>query len=173
MPQKTYTTPVRGIVKTLTPPGRIVDPSAAVTGRANAAPTMRMHLWLETEDGLFFGIGRAQLLERIHTHGSLKKAADELGMSYRAAWGKIRKTEAVLGQKIIQRSGTRRDGHELTAFGKQLKNQFENWFTAVEKYALELAARTFDLPVNRFVEKTPFTGDRKAASSRRVVAPPR
>ena len=28
-------------------------------------PTMRLHLWLETEDGLFFGFGRTQLLEKI------------------------------------------------------------------------------------------------------------
>jgi len=114
---------------------------------------MRMHLWLETEDGLFFGIGRAQLPERIEIHGSLQKAADDLGMSYRAAWGKIRKTEAVLGQKIIRRSGNRREGHELTTLGRQLKDQYNQWFNAVEAHALELAGQLFPWPVNRFSKK--------------------
>lgn len=127
-------------------------PSPEGINRADLAPTLRMHLWLETEDGLFFGIGRAQLLERIEIHGSLKKAADELGMSYRAAWGKIRKTEAVLGQKIIQRSGNRRDGQELTALGRQLKSQYARWFNAVETHALALAGQLFPWPVNRFEE---------------------
>ena len=27
--------------------------------------TQRMHLWLETENGMFMGLGRVQLLERI------------------------------------------------------------------------------------------------------------
>ncbi len=116
------------------------------------APTMRIHLWLEGAEGLFFGIGRAQLLERIGAHGSLKQAAAELGMSYRAAWGKIRATETALGEKIIRRSGHRREGHELTEFGKQLMRQFNGWFDAVEEFALESARQRFPWPVRRFVD---------------------
>lgn len=115
-------------------------------------PTMRLHLWLESQEGLFFGIGRAQLLAQIETHGSLKQAAAELGMSYRAAWGKIRATEAALGQKIIQRSGYRRQGHELTAFGKRLTEHFNRWYEAVEGYAVKSAEDLFPWPVRRFRE---------------------
>lgn len=112
---------------------------------------MRLHLWLESPEGLFFGIGRAQLLAKIEVHASLKQAA-ELGMSYRAAWGKIRATEAALGEKIIQRSGHRREGHELTAFGKQLMERFKQGYDAVEGYALESAGKLFPWPVHRFTE---------------------
>jgi hypothetical protein len=48
-------------------------------------PIMRLHLWLETEEGFFFGMGRAQLLAMIAKHGSLRRAAEELCMSCRAA----------------------------------------------------------------------------------------
>ncbi len=89
-----------------------------------AQSIMRLHLWFETSDGLIFGIGRAQLLAKVDALGSLKKASEDLGMSYRAAWGKIKKTEAVLGEKLIVRSGTRRDGYELTEFGQTLLDRF-------------------------------------------------
>ena len=117
---------------------------------AGVVPTMRIHLWLESADGLVFGIGRGQLLAQIERHGSLKQAAAELGMSYRAAWGKIRVTETALGQKIIRRSGHRRDGQELTEFGKQLQQRFNQWFEGVERYALESAGQFFPWPLQRF-----------------------
>ena len=63
----------------------------------DAIPTIRLHLWLETSQGVYFGLGRALLLARIDQYGSLQKAADALGMSYRAAWGKIKKTEKCWG----------------------------------------------------------------------------
>jgi len=122
---------------------------------AKDVPTLRIQLWLETEAGLFFGMGRAQLLERIRVHGSLKKAAEEMSMSYRAAWGKIRRTETVLGEKIIRRSGNRRDGHELTDFGNRVLETYNEWFHAVEENALELAGRMFPWPVNRYPEAAP------------------
>ena len=83
-------------------------------------PTIRLHLWLETDDGLFFGYGRAQLLEKIEEYGSLKKAADSLGMSYRAAWGKIKASEATLGIPLIVQSSSKRKGCQLTSDGKAL-----------------------------------------------------
>lgn len=113
---------------------------------------MRLHLWLETADGQFFGIGRAQLLAKVDEHGSLKKAADDLGMSYRAAWGKIKKTETVVGTKLIVRSGNKRDGYELTRFGRTLLDNFNNWFKEIENMALARAQELFPWPVKSFDE---------------------
>ncbi len=48
-------------------------------------PIMRLHLWLETENGVLFGLGRQRLLECIRSGQSLMAAAEHLGMSYRAA----------------------------------------------------------------------------------------
>jgi molybdate transport system regulatory protein len=106
-------------------------------------PFARMHLWLETEDGLYFCLGRAMLLELIDQHGSLKKAAEELGMSYRAAWGKVKKTEEVLGAPLIERTGNRSSGYKLTEFGRSLTNDFKAWREAVQKHAMKSAKKIF------------------------------
>ncbi len=78
---------------------------------------MHLHLWLETDKGLLFGPGRAELLECIERLGSLRKAADDLGMSYRAAWGKIKRTEEALGYKLIDKAGSYKEGYRLTPVG--------------------------------------------------------
>jgi molybdate transport system regulatory protein len=118
-------------------------------------PTIRLHLWLETSDGVFFGAGRALLLAKIEEHGSLKKAAEELGMSYRAAWGKIRATEEVLGVKLIAQNGCKKGGHRLTKHGLQLKKQFLIWFHEVEREAWKKAREIFPWPVKSYEEKAP------------------
>jgi molybdate transport system regulatory protein len=125
-------------------------------------PTMRLHLWLETEDGLFFGFGRTLLLEKIDQYGSLKRAAEELGMSYRAAWGKIMKTEEVLGFKVVERAGSsNKAGYQLTESGKMLLEKFKLWFDEVEKDALAKAAEIFPWPVVGF-EDNASKKDRKS-----------
>lgn len=113
-------------------------------------PVMRMRLWLETSDGLFFGLGRAQLLLKVAEHGSLRKAADDLGMSYRAAWGKIKKTEEILGVQLIGQSGSKREGCHLTEAGKAIMESFLAWFDEVEREALEKANECFPWPVKGF-----------------------
>jgi len=118
-------------------------------------PTIRLHLWLETAEGVFFGTGRALLLAKIEEHGSLKKAAEDLGMSYRAAWGKIRATEEVLGVKLIAQNGCKKGGHRLTDHGLLLKEKYLLWFHEVEMWALRRAREAFPWPVKSFEEKVP------------------
>jgi molybdate transport system regulatory protein len=118
-------------------------------------PTIRLHLWLETTEGVFFGTGRALLLAKIEEHGSLKKAAEDLGMSYRAAWGKIRATEEVLGVKLIAQKGCKKGGLRLTEHGLLLKEKYLVWFHEVEMWALRKAREVFPWPVKSFEEKTP------------------
>lgn len=117
--------------------------------------TIRLHLWLETAEGVFFGTGRALLLVKIEQYGSLKKAAEDLGMSYRAAWGKIRKTEEVLGVRLIAQKGCKKGGHRLTEHGELLKEKYLVWFQDVERWALRRAQELFSWPVRSFEEKAP------------------
>jgi len=44
----------------------------------NDRPIVRLHMWLETREGVFFGVGRVKLLEQIEKTGSLKAAARAL-----------------------------------------------------------------------------------------------
>jgi len=102
-------------------------------------PVVRLHLWLETEKGVVFGLGRWKLLERIQSGQSLRGAAESLGMSYRAAWGKIKSTEDVLGVALIEKISGNRAGYRLTAEGSSLVDHFNRWFQEVESYALSRA----------------------------------
>ena len=121
-------------------------------------PTIRLHLWLETPQGVYFGLGRALLLDKIDRYGSLQKAADSLGMSYRAAWGKIRKTEEILGIKLIAPGSCKREGYRLTEQGREVMEKFAIWFETVEQEALKAAQKTLPWEVQDFSrDRDPFT----------------
>jgi molybdate transport system regulatory protein len=127
-------------------PKRINDKSARITElfkneimKLKKQPIIRLHLWLETDKGLFFGLGRMKILKCIQGGQSLKGAAESLGMSYRAAWGKIKKTEKVIGVKLIEKKGGNRSGYQLTRKGAELMKLFDQWFEEVECFALKRA----------------------------------
>lgn len=116
-------------------------------------PTIRLHLWLESDEGVFFGYGRLLLLDKVEKTGSLKKAAEELGMSYRAAWGKIKASEKVLETKLIERVGGKRSGQRLTPEGRELMELFHNWFNFVEKAAKSKAEEIFPWDTKSYHER--------------------
>ncbi len=61
-----------------------------MTESTNAdALILRLHVWFERDEQIFLGIGRAMLLDKIEQYGSLRQAATEMKMSYRAAWRKL------------------------------------------------------------------------------------
>ncbi|WP_425411460.1 winged helix-turn-helix domain-containing protein [Maridesulfovibrio zosterae] len=133
------------------------DPPEQVTTAALAeieghSPTIRLHLWLEGGEGVFFGYGRLLLLDRIETCGSLKKASEELGMSYRAAWGKIKQSEKVLGFSLIERVGSRRSGYRLTDAGRLVRDKYLEWFSKVESDARARADEIFSWRSKSFGE---------------------
>jgi molybdate transport system regulatory protein len=104
---------------------------------------VRIHLWLETDDGVYFGQGRMQLLEQIHEKGSLSGAAQALGMSYRGAWGKIKTTEQILGFELLEKTGGNKSGFKLTPVAVMLMERYKRWLKEVEDKAVQLAAELF------------------------------
>ncbi|MDP1808956.1 MAG: LysR family transcriptional regulator [Actinomycetota bacterium] len=73
-----------------------------------------------------YGGGRQALLEKIEELGSIRQAALDMGMSYRAAWGKIKATEAGLGFKLLERrvGGAKGGGATLTGEARQLMRAY-------------------------------------------------
>ena len=59
-------------------------------------------IWLETDEGYVFGPGLYHLLKTIQEKGTLKEASQQLDMSYRYAWGLIKKVEEKLFNKICK-----------------------------------------------------------------------
>ncbi|HQO40586.1 MAG TPA: LysR family transcriptional regulator [Spirochaetota bacterium] len=99
-------------------------------------PETKMHLWPEKDGGVYFGQGRYDLLIKIEELGSLKLAAQAMGISYRGAWGKIKKTEEIIGEKLIEKESNK-EGYGLTEFGKK----FTTEFNALHKDVLEFAEK--------------------------------
>jgi molybdate transport system regulatory protein len=112
-------------------------------------PVLRVHLWLESGDGMLFGLGRAQLLEMVSLLGSLNQAAKALGMSYRAAWGRIKRTEEALGEPLLVKASGRK-GYELTPLAAELVRDFAVWHSEVEDFALLRARKHLPWDVTAF-----------------------
>lgn len=69
-------------------------------------PELKAHykLWLSLKNGEgILGDGKWLLLRTIEEVGSIAKAAVNLGISYRKAWGDLKKVEDLLGMPVIER----------------------------------------------------------------------
>ena len=118
------------------------------------APHIYLKLWLQQENKILLGLGRAQLLKKIEELGSLKKAAEHLGMSYRAAWGRIKRTEEAMGFALLEAADTKREGCRLSPAGSEAVKAFLVWYEDVHAYALK---RAEGLPFSVVRETPPAT----------------
>ena len=85
-------------------------------------------LWLSSKEGEgIMGDGKWLLLKTIEKNGSLKLASEILGISYRKAWGDIKKAENLLGFKLIEKFRGGKDGGKsiLTSDGSKIINAYE------------------------------------------------
>jgi len=72
---------------------------------------IKAKIWLEKQGEVIAGDGKVRLLKLVERHGSIQKAAQENGMSYRHAWGAIRKMEMRSGMKLVKtRAGGKAGG---------------------------------------------------------------
>lgn len=87
---------------------------------------LKAKAWIEKDNKLLIGKGRARLLQLIYEKGSLRKAAEEMNMSYRHAWEIIKKINNRLGKEVVvsKRGGAMRGKTELTEIGKRLLDDF-------------------------------------------------
>lgn len=85
-------------------------------------PKPKFKLWLSTDDAEgVFGDGKWRLLKEIEQRGSLKAAAAAFGMSYRTAWGDLKKAEKYLGVALVTRyrGGSAGGGTTVTRHGQK------------------------------------------------------
>jgi len=76
--------------------------------------------WIENKGEVVLGGGKTALLLAVDRLGSIQRAADRFGMSYRHAWGVIRKIEQRAGFKIVETKlgGKNGGGARLTKEGR-------------------------------------------------------
>lgn len=98
-------------------------------------------LWLDYR-GRAFGDGPARLLDGVQQSGSLRKAAQDLGMSYNKAWRILHAAEQRLGFPLLDRSvgGTAGGGSQLTAEAQDLLRRYR----ALAAEVAEVTQAAFD-----------------------------
>ncbi len=85
--------------------------------------------WFEGGGGYIFGKGSYQLLKLVEELGSIRKASEKMGMSYRHAWGIIKEIEKNLNMRIVitQRGGRNGGSTQLTDEGIKLIKEYERY----------------------------------------------
>jgi len=80
---------------------------------------IKAKFWIENKGEVVLGGGKTALLLAVDHFGSIQRAAEEFGMSYRHAWGAIKKIEQRAGFRILDKKvGRREGGAQLTPKGK-------------------------------------------------------
>jgi 8-oxo-dGTP diphosphatase len=89
---------------------------------------LKLKVWLERDGRFIISEGRARLLRKVKDTGSLSKAAKEMGMSYRHAWGVLHRIAHSAGGEIVHstRGGTKGGVTTLTPFGEEILREYEN-----------------------------------------------
>jgi molybdate transport system regulatory protein len=101
----------------------------------------KFKLWLSSKDieGVF-GDGKWRLLKAIDREGSLRQACEHLHISYRKAWGDLKKAQDSLGIALVekQRGGNLGGRTTLTEHGKSWVEAYTKFRSDIEN-ALEKA----------------------------------
>jgi molybdate transport system regulatory protein len=94
----------------------------------------KIRVWVCFSDRTKFGKGRARLFELIDELGSISKAVEQMGMSYRAAWGYIRELESAAGFQLLERTPGRgkEAGARLTREGRRFIERYRGFQRRVE-----------------------------------------
>ncbi|SFQ99659.1 winged helix-turn-helix domain-containing protein [Desulfoscipio geothermicus] len=102
-------------------------------------------IWLEKNGGVQ-GDGFFQLLEYINQTGSISGAASAMGMSYRAAWGKIKAAEKKWGMDLVTTrvGGETGGGARLTPEAGKLLRRYYRFRETVEREISNIFIRIFN-----------------------------
>ncbi len=100
----------------------------ATVGRRAATYELKLKVWLEREGKFIVSDGRAKLLRKIKDTGSLSKAAEEMGMSYRHAWEVLHRIARNAGGEVAESARGGKEGGvtKLTPFGEEILREYEN-----------------------------------------------
>jgi len=88
-------------------------------------------VWIEKNGKVIFGKGRDNILKTIDEQHSLNAAAKKLGMSYRAAWGRLKASEERMGMKLVKTSAKEKS-LQLTPLARKIIDRFEKLEQDVE-----------------------------------------
>jgi molybdate transport system regulatory protein len=102
----------------------------------NQKMQVKSKVWIEAGGEVVAGDGKINLLGGIEETGSIQKAAGEIGMSYRHAWGFLQKMEKRGGIKLVvtQIGGREGGGAKLTPQGKDFLRRYSAFREGLDEY---------------------------------------
>jgi len=114
------------------------SPTKKKAGREGAAAPSRIKVKLQIDlpVGSRIGPGKIQLIELIETEGSLARATQAMGISYRRGWLFVQQINAAFDEPVI---ATPEHGHggsasKLTAFGQELIRRYRRLESVAEAH---------------------------------------
>jgi molybdate transport system regulatory protein len=110
------------------------------------AMEIRYKIWLEEKGLPVLGDGAALLLEKIDQLGSIKQAAASMSMSYRQAWGTLKKAEERLGMALLQKQvgGESGGGASLTEDAYDLLAKYKRFRAELDDAVHEIFRQYFE-----------------------------
>ncbi len=95
---------------------------------------IKAKFWIENKGEVVLGgQGKTALLLAVDRLGSIQRAANELGMSYRHAWGAIQRIEQRAGFKMVEtKLGGSDKGTRLTSEGKAFVKRSDALFRELQ-----------------------------------------
>jgi molybdate transport system regulatory protein len=117
--------------------------------KPNPETILRLRVWLEQKDQTYIGIGSTLLLQQVEKLGSLRKASESLGMSYRRAWGKLKNAEERIGQPLVEKTKGKGQRFNLSPYGKEVMEKFLHFYLDVEEYATKRASELLEMDVKK------------------------
>jgi molybdate transport system regulatory protein len=111
-------------------------------GKQALHPSVQVRLGKED---LFFGPGKAWLMECIEETGSMQEACTKMGLSYSKAAKMMKKAEKQLGFKLLERriGGSGGGGSKLTEEGRELLKKYRELTRRVQEDADRVFAEVF------------------------------
>lgn len=105
-------------------------------------------IWIEINDKTIIGEGKVILLIKTAELGSLRKAAEAAGISYRQAWYSINRMNSVAESPLIQlKHGGEKGGiASLTEYGEKVISAYKK---AEEEFYKFLKSQTENLNLNQ------------------------
>ena len=92
------------------------------------------------------GDGKINLLQKIGETGSIQRAAAKMGMSYRHAWGFIKKMEERAGIRFIETKigGKEGGGARLTSQGRDFLKRYFAFREGLDEYIENKFKKAFE-----------------------------
>ncbi len=108
----------------------------------------RFKLWLSSSEveGVF-GDGKWRLLRAIDREGSLRAACESLNISYRKAWGDLKKAQEGLGVALVRKERGGRTGGQTS-----LTVEGEGWVQAYARFRQDIEKAVAKAYQKHFVE---------------------